>query len=77
MPSKLINQLYKYLNPYARLGVRKYSIIFPIITLVIFSVLSEFFAYGIVKDPDVVGLYAIFIPVALIIYLSFFFLSLR
>lgn len=34
-------------------------------------IVSEAFAYGVVKEPMVVGAYAIFIPVALIIYFSF------
>jgi PAS domain S-box-containing protein len=62
---------WRYLNPIARLGVKKYSFLFPLITIILFCILSELFAYGIMHNPMIVGTYAIFIPAALILYFSF------
>lgn len=60
-----------YLNPVLRLGVRKYSAIFPFTTVLATCILSELFAYGIAKNPNIVGVYIIFVNVAFIIYFSF------
>jgi PAS domain S-box-containing protein len=64
---KLIN----YLNPIEHLGDKRYSIWFPLLTMLAVCVLSEIYAYGIARDPMVVGIYAIFLFVALILYFSF------
>lgn len=55
----------------ARLGIRKYSILFPLIFSVASSVISEIIAYNIVHDPNAVGLYIIFVNVIAILYFSF------
>lgn len=66
-----MRKIVAYLNPMAHLGERKYSVLFPLFTMLIMCVLSEVFAYGVAKDPMAVAAYAIFLPVALIIYFSF------
>jgi PAS domain S-box-containing protein len=66
-----MDKVRNYLNPIARLGIRSYSFWFPFIFMMSLSVLSEAFAYGILKDPNSVGVYAIFLFVAFIIYFSF------
>ncbi len=60
-----------YLNPIEHLGENNYPVLSPLLTMFIITFLSEIFAYIIVKDPMVVGVYAIFLYVALIIYFSF------
>ncbi|MGH7203170.1 MAG: sensor histidine kinase [Candidatus Levyibacteriota bacterium] len=64
-------KLLNYLNPIAHLGEKKYSVLSPLLVMVLFCVSSEVFAYDIAKNPMIVGSYAIFIPVALIIYFAF------
>lgn len=60
-----------YLNPIARLGLPKYSIAFPLLSNIIVCILSEVFAIFIVKDPNIVGVYIIFVNVSMIIYFAF------
>ncbi|MGI8419201.1 MAG: sensor histidine kinase [Candidatus Levyibacteriota bacterium] len=66
-----MKKLLNYINPLAHLGERNYSVISPLFIMILFCVLSEIFAYYIVRNPMIVGSYAIFIPIALIIYFSF------
>jgi len=66
-----MNKFGRFINPIERLGMKKYSIIFPLLVNLAVVALSEFFAYNVVKNPDVVGVYIIFINVALIMYFSF------
>lgn len=66
-----MKELLRYLNPLARLGNKKYSVFFPLIFSIVVCVLSEMFAYGVVKNPEIVGVYIIFINVASIIYFAF------
>jgi len=67
----MLNKLGRFLNPLAFLGVRNYSIIFPLIASITVVILSEIFAYQIAKNPEIVGIYIIFINVAMIIYFAF------
>jgi PAS domain S-box-containing protein len=60
-----------YLNPIARLGTKQYSVVFPATVTLICIALLEIWAYGVVRDPNAVGLLAIAIFVILIIYFSF------
>jgi two-component system, OmpR family, phosphate regulon sensor histidine kinase PhoR len=62
---------FNYLNPIHHLGERNYSFIFPLLTNLTVCLLSELFAYQIVKNPNIVGIYIIFINVVIIIYFSF------
>lgn len=67
----MMKKLVRYLNPIAHLGEKKYSVTLPILATIIFAVLLEYYANEIVHDPDIVGIYAIIIPVALIIFCAF------
>ncbi|CAN5179057.1 hypothetical protein BH09PAT2_BH09PAT2_00180 [soil metagenome] len=64
-------KLWQYLNPIDRLGNKNYSFLFPLIWTLFNVVLLEVVAYYIFKDPNIVGLPAIFIFIALILYFSF------
>ncbi len=64
-------RILNFLNPLARLGVKKYSVWFPIILNLTVCIFSELYAYLIAKDPNIVGTYIIFINVGVIIYFSF------
>ena len=66
-----MNKIFRYLNPITRLGEAEYSITFPLIANVALSVISEIFAYAVARDPMIVGVYIIFLNVALIIYFAF------
>lgn len=66
-----MRRIYGYLNPLHHLGDPHYSFFFPFITTVVISALSEFFAYRIAHDANIVGVYGIFIYVGLIIYFAF------
>jgi PAS domain S-box-containing protein len=66
-----MNGLSYFLNPIARLGNRHYSFWTPFLITLFIIFISEVYAYGIAKDPMAVGVYAIFLFVALIIYFSF------
>ncbi len=61
----------RYINPLDHLGDTQYSFIFPLVTNVTLCILSEIFAYGIAKNPMIVGVYIIFLNVAFIIYFTF------
>ena len=66
-----MKKIVRYLNPLARLGTKKYSLFFPLLINIVVTVLSEFYAFEIARDPMAVGTYIIFLNVALIIYFSF------
>jgi len=66
-----MKELLRYLNPVARLGVRKYSVWLPLFISLATCIISELYTYGIAKDPLAVGQYIIFVNVAFIIYFSF------
>lgn len=68
---KLFKRILRYLDPISHLGTVNYSFIFPLLSNVTLSILSEIFAYGIAKNPMIVGSYIIFINVAFIIYFAF------
>jgi K+-sensing histidine kinase KdpD len=67
----ILKKITTYLNPLSRLGFRNYSLFFPLLCTITIAGLSEFIAYKVLHDPMAVGLYAIFLFVALIIYFSF------
>lgn len=67
----MIEKLHYFLNPMLRLGLRKYSIVFPFLTILITIALIEIYVMGIAKDPSATGLLAIFFPLSFIIYFSF------
>ena len=64
-------RLINYLNPINRLGNTKYSIIFPLIVSLSTALLLQAYFQFILQDPTAIGLYAIGLFVALIIYFSF------
>jgi PAS domain S-box-containing protein len=64
---KLIN----YLDPFKYLGVKEYKISFAFVSSIIICILSEIYANLIVKDPQLVGKYVIFINITMIIYFAF------
>jgi PAS domain S-box-containing protein len=66
-----MREILRFLNPMSRLGLRIYSFWFPLIVSIFIAVASEVYAYGIARDPLVVGVYIIFVHVAFIIYFSF------
>lgn len=66
-----MNKLLHYLNPIAHLGEQKYSTFFPLIVTIASAVLVELYVNFVLRNPEAVGLFAIFIFVALIIYFSF------
>ena len=66
-----MSQIIRYLNPILRLGIPKYSIVFPLLVTILIPILSELYAYEIANNPAAVGTYIIFINVAAILYFSF------
>ena len=67
----MIKRVYRYLNPIERLGIMKYSFVFPLIVTSLSAVILELFAYYIFVDPEEIGLYAIFVFIGLILYFAF------
>lgn len=67
----MFKNLLHYLNPIARLGIREYSYLLPFSVTTISAILVEVFVNGVLHNPEAVGLFAIFIFIALIIYFSF------
>lgn len=65
------NKIARYLNPIVRLGIRKYSTIFPTISILILIGVCEFVSYFVLPNPESNGLIAIFAFVAVIIYFAF------
>lgn len=53
------------------LGIRRYSVIFPLSINLAVCIISEWYCYVIAKDPMAVGAYIIFANVGLIIYFAF------
>ena len=68
---RYMRMVYHYLNPIRRLGNKNYSYLFPTLLTFFSAVALEVYANVIVKDPEIVGLFAIFIFIALIIYFAF------
>ncbi len=66
-----MKKIFRYLNPLQHLGDSHYSFFFPFLTMLFFSIISEVFAYKIVHNPNIVGVYGVFFFVALIIYFAF------
>jgi PAS domain S-box-containing protein len=66
-----MKNILKYLNPIEHLGENNYSIFFPLLTMVIVTVISELFANFVIRDPMIVSFYVIYLYVALIIYFAF------
>lgn len=66
-----MKRLIFFVDPISRLGIRKYSWFVPLLTMILLSVFSEVFALWIMNNPDSVGMYAIFLFVAFIIYFAF------
>jgi two-component system, OmpR family, phosphate regulon sensor histidine kinase PhoR len=66
-----VKRLLRYINPIAHLGDGHYSIAFPLIANLLLCIFSEAYAYGIAKDPMVVGVYIIFLNVFFILYFAF------
>lgn len=71
MFAKVMKGIVQYLSPINRLGKRKYSFFFPLFSILFTFIFIEAFVQIILKNPDAVGLLAIFIPIALIIYFAF------
>lgn len=63
--------VFSYFNPLIRLGIKKYSVKLPIVINFLVVIFSEIIVYQIIKDPNAVGSFIIFINVSLIIYFSF------
>lgn len=63
--------LLNYLNPISRLGIRKYSFIFPLLCTVVVCVGLELFSTKILAKPTATGMYAIFVLLGTIIYFAF------
>ncbi len=68
---KTLYKIIHYLNPVARLGKRQYSVFLPLFVSIFVSVTLECYVYFVLHDPNVVGLYAIFLYIGLIIFFSF------
>jgi PAS domain S-box-containing protein len=66
-----MKRLRYYLDPVMRLGERQYSVLFPFLYSLCLAILSEFYAYSIVHNPLVVGMYIIFLHAGTILYFSF------
>lgn len=66
-----MNKLLRYINPITHLGEGQYSIAFPLIANLLLCIISEAYAYGVARDPMVVGVYIIFLNVFFILYFSF------
>lgn len=60
-----------YVNPLARLGLRRYSFWFPFFTTVTTYILTDMYAYQIAHAPDSIAAFVIFISTIYIIYFSF------
>jgi PAS domain S-box-containing protein len=66
-----MKKLNHFLNPIARLGERTYSHVFPLAANLVLVIFSELFAYGIARNPMIIGTYIIFLNAAFIIYFAF------
>lgn len=68
---RVITILNKYLNPLARLGNKKYSLIFPLLGTLALCFWIEFLTLNIFKNPAATGIYAIILLLWSIAYFSF------
>lgn len=68
---KIIRRIFRYLNPIARLGNAKYSVIFPLLASVLAVSLIHLQYLYITHDATSLGLLAIFVPIAVILYSAF------
>lgn len=66
-----IKKIAYYLNPIKQLGVKNYSIVFPLIGTLGICLMSELFAYHIAKNPHSIDTFAIVGFIGLIVYFSF------
>jgi PAS domain S-box-containing protein len=66
-----MRRVFHFLNPLDHLGERQYSVWFPLVVILATYIASEVVANIILRNPAAVGIYVIFISVALIIYFSF------
>lgn len=69
--TSMIKNTLSYLNPFARLGKRKYSIIFPFIITTLTAIVLEYYFSHILHTPSHVRTPAVLIFLGLIIYFSF------
>ncbi len=65
-----MKRVLSYLNPIEQLGKRKYSTVFPIGVMLGMCVIFEV-AYRLTNNSSNVGLFILFVSIALIIYLAF------
>ncbi|CAN5142245.1 hypothetical protein BH09PAT1_BH09PAT1_0130 [soil metagenome] len=65
-----MKHILSYLNPIDQLGKKHYSTLFPLGVMVSMYIIFEI-AYALVPNPQSVGVYLIFVSIALILYLSF------
>lgn len=66
-----MNSFIKFINPIDRLGLDRYSILFSACASIVVIVISEVFVTFIMKNPDLVGVYIIFVNAAMVVYFSF------
>ncbi len=66
----MLKQLLNHLNPFVNLGKKDYKIFFPLLFMVAYTVILETYAYGIAKNPQIVGLPAIILNLVFIVYFS-------
>lgn len=66
-----LRALFQYLNPIAHLGEKQYSFVVPFYFMVPLSALLEIYAHQIAQDPNSVGMVAIVLYIALIIFFAF------
>lgn len=71
MGRSLLLELDYHLNPLSRLGVRRYSAVIPFFSTIFVYTISEILANQVFHNPESVGLYVIFISIALVMYFSF------
>lgn len=71
MPLTKVKHSLPVFNPFARLGRARYSTVAPLATTILAAVLIEFIVNSILHSPEAVGIPAIFVFIALIVYFSF------
>lgn len=67
----MLSNVWKAFNPLFHLGEKKYSIFIPLVATILAYVLSEIFAYYILKQPNSIGTPDIILTFLLVIYFSF------
>jgi two-component system, OmpR family, phosphate regulon sensor histidine kinase PhoR len=65
-----MKRFWQYLNPISRLGFKEYSLAFPLVATTVAVTLLELISIYLVSTPEAVGVYAIFVLLAVIIYFS-------